>query len=549
VSRRDPLVAGTGVRRSVAAAPLWAGLRLVVIDTETIQPPDQPHRLVSLGVVTCREARITGTWSTLVNAGFPVDDRTAEVHGLTDDVLADAPSFGSVADTLLAHLQPRDGETVVLVAHQAGFDVGVLCRELAAVNRELPELPVLDTMGRLPALLDVRPEGRSLDKLLAALGEAPNPAPHDAVQDALATARAALVLLARAADAGHDDLPALLDEVGAPTTGTVKEAGPGSRRGAAPAPVLPDGHVAGHAQLLGRRGGRRALTAWRAAVAECVSLRCGYLADRVAAGDRPADELLTVLTDVLDEVTAAGDIAGAATLIGAMLPQLAALPPVKRSYKSAAPMRFDTTWGPRLDALGRCSSRDRCPACRRDEPCPLDLWRWHLARGALSDLSNNTARGFLHTNGAEAGTGVYDRWTRTGHQALADEAVWLVYEFWRDGGQPARATQLAGYAWRAGCRHPRIAEAHAAAIAAPGRAADLAAAAAVCAPALATRGGSTAPGWRVLATRADLIAGRQARLASLSATVLDANGNPVPKPRHHPVTPRRTRPLRFARTG
>jgi DNA polymerase III epsilon subunit-like protein len=542
-------VAGTGVRRSVAAAPLWAGLRLVVIDTETIQPPDQPHRLVSLGVVTCREARITGTWSTLVNAGFPVDDRTAEVHGLTDDVLADAPGFGSVADTLLTHLEPRDGETVVLVAHQAGFDIGVLRRELAAVGRELPDLPVLDTMGRLPALLDVRPEGRSLDKLLAALGEAPNPAPHDAVQDALATARAVLALLGRAADAGHHQLEALLAEVGAPTTATVKEAGPGSRRAAAAAPALPDSHVAGHAQLLGPRAARRALTAWRAAVAECANLRCGYLADRVAAVDRPTDELLDVLTDVLDEVTAAGDIAGAATLVGAMLPRLAALRPVKRSYKTAPPMRFDTDWGARLDALGRCSSRDRCPACRRDEPCPLDLWRWHLARAALSDLTENTAKGFLRTNGAGAGTGVYDRWTRTGHQALADEAVWFVYEFWRDNGQPARATQLAGYAWRAGCRHPRIAEAHAAAVAAPGRAPDLAAAEAVCATALATRSNCTAPGWRVLATRADLIAGRQARLASLAVTVLDANGNPVPRRRHHPATPKRRRPLRFARTG
>jgi hypothetical protein len=51
---------------------------------------------------------------------------------------------------------------------------------------------------------------------------------------------------------------------------------------------------------------------------------------------------------------------------------------------------------------------------------------------------------------------------------------------------------------------------------------------AVCATALAARADSTAPGRRVLATRANLVAGRQARLASLAATVLDDNGNPVP---------------------
>lgn len=94
-----------------------------------------------------------------------------------------------------------------------------------------------------------------------------------------------------------------------------------------------------------------------------------------------------------------------------------------------------------------------------------------------------------------------------------------------------------------------MAEAHAAALAAPGRAADLAAAAAVCTTAAATRNDSTAPGWRVLATRAGLVAGRHARLASLAVTVLDKDGSPMPKPRHHPVTPKRVRPLRFARTG
>ena len=548
-SRLNPLVAGTGVRHSVASAPLWAGLRLVVVDTETIQPPEQPHRLVSLAVVTCREARVTGTWHTLVNAGFPVDDRTAEVHGLSDDVLADAPSFASVADTLLAHLQPRDGETVVLVAHNAAFDVGVLRRELAAIHRQIPVLAVLDTMGPLVRHLGLRPEGKSLAHLLAAAGVDANPSPHDAVQDALATARAAVAMLDLAADAGRDNLPALLAELGAPTTETIREASPGRGREPALAPALPERHTAGHAQLLTRRAGKPGLAAWRTRAAECAALRCSYLDGRVAAADRPAGELLSLLTCVLDDVTTAGDVAGSATVVGAMLPLLAALPPAGRNHRNAAAMRFDTDWGPRLDTLGRCDSRDRCPACRRGEPCPLDVWRWHLARGALSGLSENQAKGFLHTNSTQAGTGVYDRWARNGHRCLADEGMWLVYQFWRDGGHVARATQLAGYAWNAGCTHPRIAEAHAAAIAAPGRPADLAAAETVCAAALSVRDGSTAPGWQVLATRCALIDGRRARLTSLATTTLDPAGNPVPKPRHHPVTPKRTRPLRFSRTG
>jgi hypothetical protein len=86
-------------------------------------------------------------------------------------------------------------------------------------------------------------------------------------------------------------------------------------------------------------------------------------------------------------------------------------------------------------------------------------------------------------------------------------------------------------------------------LAAPGRPADLGAAETVCAAALAVRDGSAAPGWQVLATRCALIDGRRARLTSLATIMLDPAGNPVPEPRHHPVTPKRTRPLRFARTA
>jgi hypothetical protein len=34
---------------------------------------------------------------------------------------------------------------------------------------------------------------------------------------------------------------------------------------------------------------------------------------------------------------------------------------------------------------------------------------------------------------------------------------------------------------------------------------------------------------------------------SLPAGLVDDNGQPIPKRRHHPTNPRRTRPLRFAR--
>jgi len=54
--------------------------------------------------------------------------------------------------------------------------------------------------------------------------------------------------------------------------------------------------------------------------------------------------------------------------------------------------------------------------------------------------------------------------------------------------------------------------------------------------------------WRAGSATYARLAGRQGRLDNLAATILDADGNRLPEPRHHPST-ERTCPLRFARTG
>ena len=45
---------------------------MAVADAQTIRHQTSRNGLVGLGVVTCRDSRVTGTWSTLVNPGFPV---------------------------------------------------------------------------------------------------------------------------------------------------------------------------------------------------------------------------------------------------------------------------------------------------------------------------------------------------------------------------------------------------------------------------------------------------------------------------------------------
>jgi DNA polymerase III epsilon subunit-like protein len=169
VSSPGPDPTTTAPTPGAAAAALWARLRLVVIDLETLTH-ERTSRLIEVGVVTCRGGRVTSTtWSARANPGFPVDDNTFRVHGITTEELADEPTFAGCEPELTRRLRGLDGETVVLCAFNAGGDIAVLRREYRELGLELPELPVLD-VARLPAVVGVRPASGSLGDLAAELG-------------------------------------------------------------------------------------------------------------------------------------------------------------------------------------------------------------------------------------------------------------------------------------------------------------------------------------------------------------------------------------------
>lgn len=535
------------VDERVAIEALWGGVRLVVIDTETTVPPGGgPLRAVSVAAVTCRLGTVRGKWQTLVNPGIPVDRVSRRVHGITDEHLVGEPIFADVANLLLPLLTPNESEQLVLVAHNVGFDVSVLRHELQLLGQDLPDIPVIDTMGGLASFVGVRPPAKSLSSLIEMLGIANN-RPHDALADAVACADAVVNLLNRAAAAGHTDFEQLLAEVSSgATTHSVRASRRAPDETSAWAPVLPPAHTEGHASVLSRRAGSRMLAAWSAQIAECAQLRCRKLDARVSEGQAPAEDRLRVIDDVLHGCVTSGDIAGAATVLGATLPLLADLPPRagRLGFREAA-LAWAKKWQQPLNALGRCDGKDLCPACRRREACPLDMWPDAVAAVALGDPSRY-ARGFFETTGREAGRGGYTTWlARRVDQRVADAAVWLCVEHWRSIGQESRSQQVVTLSWAVGCRHPDVADAYAGQLAAPGRLSDLQAGIAVCDDAFSCRGGSTHEGWSRLTSRRNQLAGRAQRLTLRPSGAYDEDGNPIPLRRHHPAMPRRARTPRF----
>jgi len=101
--------------------------RQIVLDTETTGlEPKQGHRIIEIGCVEMVDRRLTGNnFHQYLQPDREIDAAAVEVHGITNDFLADKPRFGDVVHELLGYLQGAE-----LIIHNAPFDVGFLDHEL-----------------------------------------------------------------------------------------------------------------------------------------------------------------------------------------------------------------------------------------------------------------------------------------------------------------------------------------------------------------------------------------------------------------------------------
>lgn len=97
---------------------------LAIVDLETTGAHPAHHRVTEIAVIEVDNGEVAGEWSTLVNPGTSIPPAIQALTGITNDMVADAPSFGSLAAQLHERLEGR-----VLVAHNARFDYGFLKQE------------------------------------------------------------------------------------------------------------------------------------------------------------------------------------------------------------------------------------------------------------------------------------------------------------------------------------------------------------------------------------------------------------------------------------
>ena len=118
--------------------------RQLVLDTETTGlEPSQGHRIIEIGVVEMVDRRLTGNnFHIYLQPDREIDAGAIEVHGITNEFLADKPRFEDIAEELADYL--RGAEVII---HNAPFDVGFIDAEYQRLENGL-------TMGSLCEVID-----------------------------------------------------------------------------------------------------------------------------------------------------------------------------------------------------------------------------------------------------------------------------------------------------------------------------------------------------------------------------------------------------------
>jgi DNA polymerase-3 subunit epsilon len=97
---------------------------LAIVDLETTGAHPVWDRVTEIAVLEVEDGEISAEWSTLVNPGTPIPPAIQALTGITNAMVADAPSFETLAAELYERLDGR-----VFVAHNARFDYGFLRHE------------------------------------------------------------------------------------------------------------------------------------------------------------------------------------------------------------------------------------------------------------------------------------------------------------------------------------------------------------------------------------------------------------------------------------
>ncbi|MCB2426398.1 DNA polymerase III subunit epsilon [Methylophaga pinxianii] len=157
--------------------------RQIVLDTETtgLSTADD-HRIIEIGCVELVNRRLTGeTFHQYINPQRAIDAGAIEVHGITNESLADKPVFADIATDFLRFIDGAE-----LIIHNAAFDVGFLNHEFAKLGHTAQIEDICSVLDTLKLARDKHPgQKNNLDALCKRYGvDNSNRELHGALLDA-----------------------------------------------------------------------------------------------------------------------------------------------------------------------------------------------------------------------------------------------------------------------------------------------------------------------------------------------------------------------------
>ena len=185
-----------GLAAGFDARARWAEQRIAIIDFETTGLSPDTDRVIEIGISCFEAGRLTQLKNWLVNPGIPIPEESRAIHNITDEELANAPSFTSVAIELAEVLRDH-----IPVAYNAAFDRRFLQAELGRLLGVMLEplppafIPDVVWIDPLVWVRELFPDekSRKLTDISARLGIALENA-HRAASDAEAAGRVLLAL-------------------------------------------------------------------------------------------------------------------------------------------------------------------------------------------------------------------------------------------------------------------------------------------------------------------------------------------------------------------
>ena len=165
-----------------------------ILDLETTGLSSQRDRILEIGLVVLRGARVRATFESLVDVGEPLPSGITALTGINDELLAGAPAEADAVAAVAAVI--AEHRIDALVAHNARFDRGFFTRAWRTHERPEALPPFLCSVRAARRLVSAPRYG--LDTLVAQLAIPPR-ARHRALGDAEMTADLWIELVARAA--------------------------------------------------------------------------------------------------------------------------------------------------------------------------------------------------------------------------------------------------------------------------------------------------------------------------------------------------------------